>query len=78
MNPRAPYDTLLGKSKETIAGELEQLIGAAKITLAEGGQWLVNQHAPRGPVMRERDVSLRSRVNSWAKSVPWSRVWSRC
>ena len=57
MNTRAPYDTLLGKSKETVVRELEQLIGAAKITLAEGGQWLVNQHAPQGPVMRERDVS---------------------
>jgi hypothetical protein len=57
MNTRAPYDTLLGKSKETIVRELEQLIGAAKITLAEGGQWLINQHAPQGPVMRERDVS---------------------
>jgi hypothetical protein len=57
MNTRAPYDTLIGKSQAAILRELEQLIGAAKITLAEGGNWLVSQHAPKGPVMRERDVS---------------------
>jgi hypothetical protein len=57
MNTRTPYETLPGKSKETIVCELEQLIGAAKITMAEGGHWLVSQHAPRGPVMQEFDVS---------------------
>lgn len=57
MNTRLPYDTLIGKSKQAIVDELEQLIGAAKISLAEGGNWLVSQHAPNGPIMRERDIS---------------------
>jgi hypothetical protein len=57
MQTHFPYETLVGKSPATIIRELEQLIGAAQITLAEGGRWLVNQRAPLGPIMGERDVS---------------------
>lgn len=56
MDTRAPYETLMGKSKDAIIRELEQLIGAAKITLTEGGHWLIGQRAPCGPMMRERSV----------------------
>ena len=57
MDTRTPYETLIGKSREMVIRELEQLIGAAQITLTEGSQWLVNQRAPNGPIMRERSVS---------------------
>ena len=57
MDTRAPYETLIGKSKGTIIRELEQLIGAAEITLVQGGHWMIGQRAPIGPVMRERDIS---------------------
>jgi len=57
MNTCSPYETLLGKSSPAIIRELEQLIGAAQITLVEGGRWLVSQRAPLGPIMGERDLS---------------------
>jgi hypothetical protein len=57
MNTRTPYDTLLDKSKDAIVRELEQLIGAAEIALAEGSRWLISQRAPVGPLMAEHDVS---------------------
>ena len=58
MKTRGPYETLAGKAHDTVVRELEQLIGAAKITMAEGGHWLLGQRAPKGPIMRERDISF--------------------
>ena len=55
---RSPYDTLIGKSKDGVIRELEQLLGASEITLAEGSRWLLGQRAPYGPIMGERDVSF--------------------
>lgn len=57
MDTRTPYETLIGKSRQTIIRELEQVIGAAKIALLEGSQWMLGQRAPNGPIMAERDIS---------------------
>ena len=58
MKTFSPYDTLVGKDRATVTRELEQLIGAARIALAQGSQRLIGQRAPYGPVMRGRDISF--------------------
>ena len=58
MKMHSHYEVLVGKSPETVIRELEQLIGAAKITMTEGIQWLLTQRDPNGPIMRDLDVSF--------------------
>jgi len=58
LEPPSVYDSLLDKTPDTIVRELEQLVGAARITITEASRWLITQRAPQGPVMRDRDVSL--------------------
>lgn len=43
-------------------GEVEHLLGAIRISLQQGGAFLVNRRAPNGPIMRQRNLSYVYKV----------------
>jgi hypothetical protein len=82
-----------GRRPEDMLSDMEHLLGAIRISLEQGGSFLINRCAPNGPIMREPNVSYIHKaswgmyaagVEQWADGIgihPYSAAnppWSHC